>query len=389
MVNSTAQPRRALFFFAGCFMGRTDGCHVRAMQTLDLLQAAGLDVVIYSYRQHPSWHWSAQDEAGCAKRFPGARLVLEEWRPAIHYVARVKTALSLLGTTTRNLALRRRVPGLTPRLDSLKAEAPFDVALVSYAAGMTMLNGLPAAKIIIDQHDFAALERVSGSPSLSFDFGARLALRKEVGLLSAADAVWCISYSEARYLRELLDPARIRFVPPNVDTSLRDGREVPEFDLLFVGSDNRWNAHALLDFLDRLASWSSRLSLAVAGKVSLNPAVRARAEAMPQVTLLGFQDDLRALYGRTRAAICPVEGTGTKIKVVEALAADRPAFVAPGATTGLAPGYEGCVYPLEEGAIVAVLGSQERMRAAKAAARTYAAQFTLEAILQDVRADLE
>jgi hypothetical protein len=389
MVNSTAQPRRALFYFAGCFMGRTDGCHVRAMQTLDLLQLAGLEVVIYSYRQHPSWQWSAQDEAACAKRFPGARLVLEEWRPAISRVARSKTALSLLGATTRHLSLRQRVPGLTPRLDALKAEVSFDVAVVSYAAGMAMLNGLPAARIIIDQHDFAALERVSGSGSPGFDFGARLAMRKEVGLLAAADTVWCISYSEARYLQELLGPARIRFVPPNVDTSLRDGQGVPEFDLLFVGSDNRWNAHALLGFFEKFTSWSSSLSLAVAGKVSLNPAVRARADAMPQVTLLGFQDDLRGLYGRTRAAICPVEGTGTKIKVVEALAAERPAFVAPGATTGLAPGYERCVYPLEESAVVAVLGSRERMQAAKAAARTYAAQFTLDAILQSVRADLE
>jgi glycosyltransferase involved in cell wall biosynthesis len=222
-----------------------------------------------------------------------------------------------------------------------------------------------------------------------FDFGAKLGLRKELGLLSAADVVWCISFSEARYLQESLGPARIRFVPPTVDPGLGRLNGAPEFDLLFVGSDNRWNANALLRFFDDFASWKSSLSLAVAGNVSLNPNVRARAAGMAGVKLLGFQSDLAALYRRARAAICPVEGTGTKIKVVEALAAERPVFAAPGALTGLAPGYDGCVFPLEEGAIVAILGDREAMQAAKAAARTYAGHFTLDAVLQSIKADLE
>jgi glycosyltransferase involved in cell wall biosynthesis len=387
--DTLVKRRRALFFFAGCFMGRTDGCHVRAMQTLDLMISAGLDVVIYSYRQHPSWHWTPQDEAACEARFPRAQLALEEWRPSMQLVAKAKTALSLLGPGARNLALKLNVPGMTPVLDSLKREAGFDVVIISYAAGLTIFNGLPDSTIIVDQHDFAALERVSADGPGMFDFGAKLGLRKELGLLSAADVVWCISFSEARYLQKSLGPARIRFVPPTVDPGLGRLNGAPEFDLLFVGSDNRWNANALLRFFDDFASWKSSLSLAVAGNVSLNPNVRARAAGMAGVKLLGFQSDLAALYRRARAAICPVEGTGTKIKVVEALAAERPVFAAPGALTGLAPGYDGCVFPLEEGAIVAILGDREAMQAAKAAARTYAGHFTLDAVLQSIKADLE
>src|SRR5262245_42589962 len=113
--------RRALFYFPGCFMRRTDGCHVRAMQTLDLLIAAGFDVTIYGYRQHPVWPWTASDEAACSQRFACARLVLEEGGWASQQMARVREALSLLGGRARAVALQLRVPGLSPALDKLKA----------------------------------------------------------------------------------------------------------------------------------------------------------------------------------------------------------------------------------------------------------------------------
>jgi hypothetical protein len=173
--------RHALFFFAGCFMARTDGCHVRAMQTLDLLVATGLDVTIYSYRRHPDWPWTASDVAACARRFPSARLVLDDGGSALRLVGRIKTALSLLGPRLRDRVLKVPVPRLTPGLDTLKVERRPDVLVASYATGLSHLNGLPDAKIIVDMHDVTSLEQVRLRSSRGLDWGALLALRKELG----------------------------------------------------------------------------------------------------------------------------------------------------------------------------------------------------------------
>jgi glycosyltransferase involved in cell wall biosynthesis len=381
--------RHALFFFAGCFMGRTDGCHVRAMQTLDLLIAAGLDVTIYSYRKHPDWPWMASDVAACAERFPSAGLVLDDGGSALRLVGRAKTALSLLGPRLRNTVLRMRVPGLTPALDILSVEHRPDLLVASYATGLSHINGLPDARIVVDMHDVTSLERVRMRSPGSLDWGALWALRKELGLLGIADAIWAISYAESFFLQEMLGHDKVILVPPTVDLQAVPINVNPEFDLLFIGSDNRWNAAALLDFLNDFASWDAGLTLAVAGKVSLNSRLRERARDLDGVQLLGFQNDLARLYRRARAAICPVEGTGTKIKVVEALAAARPVFVRPGALRGLAPGYHDCVFSLDRATVTEVLRDPVAVETAAAAARTYARHYAFDTVLERVNANLQ
>lgn len=379
--------RRALFYFPGCFMGRSDGCHIRAMQTIDLLVASGLDVVIYSYRRHSMWPWSAADETACAQRFPTARLVLDEGGVILHQSGRARTLLSLLGSRFRDWGLRLRVPGLTPALDALKSEGPISVVVVNNATGITHLNGLPDSTIIVDEHDVTALEQMRDHQAGAFK--GLLALRKELGLLAAADAIWCISYAEHIFLREVLNSARIRFVPPTIcQQATPTAISAPRYDLLFVGSDNRWNADALLAFFAQFAGWKNRYSLAVAGKVSLNPRVRARSADIGGVTLLGFCDDLDSLYQTSRATICPVEGTGTKIKIIESLAAARPVFAARGAMRGLAPGHEGCVFGLDEQFVHAILSEPAAMQRAQAAAATYAGAYNLASVLRTVRQDL-
>jgi hypothetical protein len=379
----------ALFFFAGCFLGRTDGCHVRAMQTLDLLTATGLDVTIYSYRRHPEWPWTASDVAACTERFPSAGLVLDDGGSALRLIGRAKTALSILGPRLRNTVLKMRVPGLTPALDTLKMEHRPDLLVASYATGLSHINGLPDAKLIVDMHDVTSLERVRVRPPGEIDWGALLALRKELGLLGFADAVWAISYAESYLLREMLGHDRVTLVPPTVDVTPAPINASPEFDLLFIGSDNRWNAAALLDFLDDFAGWNAGLTLAVAGKVSLNSRLRERVRGLDGVHLLGFQDDLARLYQRARAAICPVEGTGTKIKVIEALGAARPVFVRRGALRGLAPGYHDCVFGLDRPTVTGMLRDPAAMQAAAAAARAYSRLYAFETVFKSVNANLQ
>jgi hypothetical protein len=381
---------RALFFFPGNFIRRTDGCHVRALQTLALLIAAGLDVTVYSFRNHPQWPWRPADEARFEQIFPTTRLVLDDRSAAFDLSGRLKSAAAFFGPRLRDRALSWHIAGQSPNLAKLDQDRPFDLIVASSGADLTLLNGLKAKKTIIDVHDVPALERIRdgkpGAPNVS----VLLELRKQLSLLARADALWCISFAESCFLNEMLDSHNVRFVPPLADTTLTnaDEAEEHEFDLLFIGSDNRWNSDALLGFLDDFANWESRFRLAVAGKVSQNPQVRARAEKLDNIVLLGFQDDLAALYRKTRATVCPVEGTGTKIKLIESLAADRPVFAAAGSVRGLAPGYESCVFPLDEASATRVLDDPCALRAAINATRDYKRNYAFDTLLTTIRKDL-
>jgi glycosyltransferase involved in cell wall biosynthesis len=76
--------------------------------------------------------------------------------------------------------------------------------------------------------------------------------------------------------------------------------------------------------------------LAVAGG-GLDAALRARLAAAPGVEVLGLVDDLAGALARARAVVVPIwEGGGTRLKVLEALAAARPVVSTPLGASGLA-----------------------------------------------------
>ena len=74
---------------------------------------------------------------------------------------------------------------------------------------------------------------------------------------------------------------------------------------------------------------------------------RQAAQNKPNVRLLGYVDDISDLYSRCRVAISPIDGTGLKIKVIEALAAGKPVFGSRHTIAGLPLGYQHCVFPVE------------------------------------------
>lgn len=79
------------------------------------------------------------------------------------------------------------------------------------------------------------------------------------------------------------------------------------------------------------------LTYAIAGK-GVPEAFRVRWEGLPGVRVLGFVEDLEALYASAIAVVTPIRsGAGTCIKVLEACVFGRRNFAAPPALRGLPP----------------------------------------------------
>jgi len=99
--------------------------------------------------------------------------------------------------------------------------------------------------------------------------------------------------------------------------------------------------------------------------------IREFQQGRPHINLLGFVEDLSTVYAASKAAISPVDGTGLKIKAVEALGHGRPVFASRHSIEGLAPGYDRCVFPIERSFIERILLDDSKLEAAQASALAY------------------
>lgn len=224
--------------------------------------------------------------------------------------------------------------------------------------------------------------------------GRRRALRAfERRLLARSAESWMVSEADIAGARELCPDARLRYVPNVVDVAaIEPVRSLaPEQRAAFVASfayePNRNGLRFLLEQVFPRV-WAelpdARLAL-VGGGLSEPPS------ADPRVETHGFVTDLRETYASARCAVVPLlQGGGTPLKFVEALAYGLPVIATPRAAAGLdVHNGESCL--IAEGAerfaaaLVGVLGHgapELGMRGRELAA----ARYSIEALSELLRA---
>ena len=158
-------------------------------------------------------------------------------------------------------------------------------------------------------------------------------------LLRGAEESWMVSDAELAAAAELCPGARLRYVPNVVDVAAigpvdpRAGGQRAVFVANFAYPPNSNGLAFLLDRVMPLV-WerlpAARLRL-VGPNLELPPRSDERVEA------LGFVEDLRSAYDGARCALVPLlQGGGTPLKFVEALAYGLPVLATPRAASGLA-----------------------------------------------------
>jgi glycosyltransferase involved in cell wall biosynthesis len=227
--------------------------------------------------------------------------------------------------------------------------------------------------VIYNAHNFESGFRheLGGGSGL----GSPRALRAfERGLLAGACESWMASEADLAAARELCPTARLRYVPNVVDVAAIDPIDsAPEeqraiFVANFAYEPNRNGLYFLLtEVLPRV--WAqlpdAKLALVGAGLEgqphgdsddrrgrtahadSAHGAVTGRRQhglllgewpsTDPRVEVLGFVEDLRTAYAEARCAVVPLlQGGGTPLKLIEALAYGLPVIATPRAVAGLA-----------------------------------------------------
>lgn len=371
-----AAQRRILFFFNGSFVNREDGAQWRACSALRFLIRQGFEVAVYSYRNYPVRPWHDADIARFAADFPQATLHLEDQSRTMKLVAKARKFASGLFPAFTPWLMRLSLPGLTPVYRRL-CDTGIGAAFVNYATGTLDLNGIDPDATIVDTHDLLFVQFGKRTGRRVFTARVVQKFRSEMSLLAACGGTIGIASADTALFRLCLGDAHVLFVPDFATMSGdmaggagRVKRDASQGRLLFVGSDNPFNVAGLMHFMATQSAIVERFGLDVAGKVSRHPGVTSAAQRLSGVCLMGYVEDLAGLYGGARAVISPVDGTGIKIKVLEALAAGVPVFGSAHSIQGLPPGHEACVFPIDD-AMSPLLDDPARLAAASDAARSW------------------
>jgi glycosyltransferase involved in cell wall biosynthesis len=201
---------------------------------------------------------------------------------------------------------------------------------------------------IIDTYDLAcgirmARREVAHLRGLKFDYES--SFLTEAKTLGYFDRVLVNSLTEMEQLKSHLSPEKLVLVP-HLLTGILDGEQIPDYgarsmnhDLMFVGAAYEPNIKGVNFFLDQvlplIVAKRPEVRFAIAGPVC--KVVEVPEALKDNVELLGFVPSLVDVYLSSRVVICPLmEGSGTKVKLQEAMAYGVPVVTTAVGASGLA-----------------------------------------------------
>lgn len=371
MTDNTMNAGQAgiVVYFNGTFLNLENGAHARMYDQLKWLSNRFADIVLYSYSNHPDCPWGEKEESKFHAEFPDVRLVLEHRPAGLKYATRLKNALLTLAPGLFKNIFRWRVPG-TPLYRSLIHNNP--VLFVNYVDTLSELNGVDPARIVVETHDLKFLNYAKKMALPVSHFRVVGKFRNEMAALDSADALIAISPQEMAFFKALFPGKPVFYIPAYdvMPSAAEEDGEAAAYDLLFVASENALNIAGITDFLQN-NPWIHRYRLAIAGRICGVAEVAALAAQRQNIALLGYVEDLRPIYAKTKAAISPVDGTGLKVKVVHALSAGVPVLGSDHTVDGLPPGSQDCVFPLTEAWAARLLDDANTLTAARKAAFSF------------------
>ena len=378
------------------------GGRIRTVNTLRRLKGGLFDITLVSPAPANARHWAA-DLDGTCDRFLS-------WPEAPQ--SQVAKVLALAGRVPVAVASDASPAGSALVAAEL-AKVP-DAVLVDFPHAAVLLPDRLQVPSVIWTHNVEAeifarhAEVARGPMRLVWQDQARKMRRFEAETLRRFDTVIAVSKRDAAALRATYGLPRVEPVETGVDTeyyAYHPPADAPAFGLaegtvVFTGSmDSRSNIEGVTFLMDEV--WPLVLQGRPGARaiiVGRNPPaalVAAAKERKLDWEFTGFVDDVRAHVARSHVYAIPLRvGSGTRIKVFEAMAMGCPVVSTTLGVEGLAV-TDGADYLRADtadafaGAILALLDDPGRRAALSVAARTLVErQFGWEQVTQQFEAIL-
>jgi len=237
-----------------------------------------------------------------------------------------------------NDELKRRTAEITDARD-------FDFVWVHFLTTVALLPSELPTPVIVDQHnadvDYWETFRDGTLPERVFAVVNQRRLRRlREPLRSRIDAILSVSEPDARTTRQWADDTEVWVVPNGVDVSkFSPGSQSEPREVVFIGSlDRRRNEEAIRWFAESsLPGIQENYPDTEFRIVGRNPTRKVRdLDERAGVTVVGEVPDVVPHYERATVVVAPfVLGGGTKLKVLEALAMEKPLVTTPKGAAGI------------------------------------------------------
>lgn len=155
------------------------------------------------------------------------------------------------------------------------------------------------------------------------------AMRQEIEYFDLFDSIMFISYDEMLFWQKFFPNKEKYFVPYPLD-EIQHNNTKKDIDLLYLAAYNPYNLHGLQWFVDKVMPFiTDRIHITICGKLvqflKQNDPKYVKKLNNLGFDLIDFADDLNKLYARVKVVIVPLyEGTGMKIKIIEAMSHNIP-----------------------------------------------------------------
>ena len=197
------------------------------------------------------------------------------------------------------------------------------------------------ARFVVDVHDLLSVNKAREMPPDRFRWTSRWRWKALASVLRARlferwvlprfDAAWACSEVDRRLISALMGPGRVATIPNGVDVGYYDGLPIdaPGSRLVFVGDysyapNEEGACHLVGEVLPLIREQVPGVELDLVGK---NPpeSVRRLEDRATGVTVTGRVPDTRPYLRDSAVAVVPLlTGSGTRLKILEAMAAGRP-----------------------------------------------------------------
>ena len=313
----------------------TDGGRQRVLHLLEALTEAH-DVTFVGFtRGDAPARWTLADQFAS----PAVYVDMVEREVGDNSLSSIVDALKLSWFAQPDVLRRVTSTAFWSRLSTL----PLDTFDVIHVETMGMLPfalaikaHVPRIRVVLDLPDVASHFNArllkpsvwltpSGIQGL-IDFARLSAL--EHRLMPQVDAIVTCSHVDARRLRTKTRPSQLRVLPNCTTTALASFAPSSGHELVFVGTMSYPpNEEGVLFFCEKvLPEIHARIPdvrLSIVGKTP-SPTVRDLERRFGHVRVTGEVDDVRPYLERAAVAVVPLlSGGGTRLKILEAMAAGR------------------------------------------------------------------
>ncbi len=195
----------------------------------------------------------------------------------------------------------------------------YDIIIISYVywANLIRLKFASGTTTVLDLSDFITLNRFDSSGG---DVKIGPMIEEEIRRVNFFDNVMCISEDEKTFFSQFTRRPQYHYIPFFMDKNNLSKKDNPDYDILFIGSDNPHNREGLKWFFAEIHPYlGNSVRIVIAGPIS------KYVDSTNNVTCIPLVEKLSDVYARVKISICPLlGGTGMKIKVVEALSFGLP-----------------------------------------------------------------